>query len=96
MFESLDQKSKQSPSLTKALRHLDYTINVNWVMAHYKAAKKYIESSHSNGQATGGSDWKKYMLPKYQKRIFFPSLWTQQEIDNWGIFEYEALENVAV
>ena len=27
---------------------------------------------------------KKYMLPKYQKRIFFPELWTKEELDNWG------------
>ena len=25
-------------------------------------------------KATGGSEWVKYMHPKYQKRIFFPDL----------------------
>jgi tryptophan 2,3-dioxygenase len=24
------------------------------------------------------------MLPKYQKRIFFPELWSKEEIKNWG------------
>jgi len=24
------------------------------------------------------------MHPKYQKRIFFPELWTSEEIENWG------------
>jgi tryptophan 2,3-dioxygenase len=37
-----------------------------------------------NGEATGGSDWKKYMLPKYQRRIFFPELWSEEELQNWG------------
>ncbi|MDC3341283.1 tryptophan 2,3-dioxygenase, partial [Flavobacteriaceae bacterium] len=34
--------------------------------------------------ATGGSAWAKYMHPKYQKRIFFPELWSEQERENWG------------
>ncbi len=96
LFHQLSSQNQPSETLKNSLRHLDYTINVSWVMAHYKAAKKYIESTHSNGQATGGSDWKKYMLPKYQKRIFFPALWSQQEINDWGVFEYEAIENVEI
>jgi tryptophan 2,3-dioxygenase len=24
------------------------------------------------------------MLPKYQKRIFFPELWSEEELKNWG------------
>ena len=36
-------------------------------------------------EATGGSDWRKYMHPRYQKRIFFPDLWTSEEFKNWGI-----------
>ena len=29
------------------------------------------------------------MHPKYQKRIFFPDLWTQEELENWGINNLE-------
>ena len=53
-------------------------------MAHYNAAKHYILSENGDGVATGGSDWQKYMHPKYQKRIFFPELWSNDEKDNWG------------
>ena len=53
-------------------------------MAHYNAAKHYIESGSKKVEATGGSEWKKYMHPKYQRRIFFPELWTQEELENWG------------
>jgi tryptophan 2,3-dioxygenase len=54
-------------------------------MGHLNAARKYIESSgKGNGEATGGSDWKKYMHPKYQRRIFFPELWSVEELKNWG------------
>lgn len=68
----------------KAMRHYDYTVNVTWVMGHYNTAKKYIESQSGPQEATGGSDWKKYMHPKYQRRIFFPELWTEEELRTWG------------
>ncbi len=84
-FKELPKEDQQDTDLVKAMRHYDYTVNVTWVMAHYNAAKHYIESgSGGNGEATGGSDWKKYMHPKYQRRIFFPELWTKDELDNWG------------
>jgi tryptophan 2,3-dioxygenase len=53
-------------------------------MAHYRAAEKYLESKGAPAEATGGSDWKKYMLPKYQRRIFFPELWSPAELETWG------------
>lgn len=83
-YESLSEKDRSSKELIDALRHLDYTINIKWVMAHYSTAEKYLESSGETAEATGGSHWKKYMHPKYQKRIFFPHLWSKDEIDNWG------------
>jgi hypothetical protein len=38
-----------------------------------------------DGAATGGSDWTKYMHPKYQRRIFFPDLWSAEELAGWGV-----------
>ena len=72
-YKSLPDKKKNDLKLLNAMRHYDHTLNVKWVMAHYNAASKYL--THTDGtvdEATGGSDWRKYMLPKYQKRIFFP------------------------
>ncbi|WP_162298394.1 tryptophan 2,3-dioxygenase family protein [Flavobacterium tibetense] len=83
-FKEIPEVDQKNPELVAAMRHLDYTINITWVMGHFNTAKKYIESTPGNHEATGGSDWKKYMLPKYQKRIFFPELWTKEEIENWG------------
>jgi tryptophan 2,3-dioxygenase len=83
-FKELPKADQNNPKLIAAMRHYDYTVNVTWVMAHYNTAIHYIESGLGDGEATGGSDWKKYMHPKYQKRIFFPELWTQEELDNWG------------
>jgi tryptophan 2,3-dioxygenase len=83
-FKELPKQHQQDEDLIKAMRHYDYTVNVTWVMAHYNTAKHYIESGLGDGEATGGSDWKKYMHPKYQRRIFFPELWTDEELKNWG------------
>lgn len=79
-FKQLPEADKNNPELVAAMRHYDYTVNVTWVMAHYHAAAKYL----GNAEATGGSNWQKYMLPKYQRRIFFPELWSEEELKNWG------------
>lgn len=86
-FKSLPKKDQENIDLINAMRHYDYTVNVSWVMAHYNAANKYIGKSIEGEEieATGGSDWRKYMHPKYQKRIFFPELWSEEELENWGI-----------
>jgi tryptophan 2,3-dioxygenase len=86
-YKELPQEGQENKELIEAMRHYDYTVNITWVMGHFNAAKKYIESVHGNGEATGGSDWKKYMLPMYQKRIFFPELWNEEELKNWGVKE---------
>lgn len=83
-FKELPKEVQKNKELIDAMRHYDYTVNITWVMGHFKAAQKYIDSGKGNGEATGGSDWKKYMLPKYQKRIFFPELWSEDEIKTWG------------
>lgn len=83
-FKQLPEETQNDPKLIKAMRHYDYTVNVTWVMGHYNTAKKYIESVAGPQEATGGSDWKKYMHPRYQRRIFFPELWSEDELKSWG------------
>lgn len=83
-FKQLPEEDQKNSALIEAMRHYDHTVNVTWVMGHLNAARKYIESGQGSGEATGGSDWKKYMHPKYQRRIFFPELWSEEELKNWG------------
>lgn len=83
-YKSLPQEDRDHPELRKAMRHYDYTVNVTWVMAHYNTAKKYLNHGNTPEEATGGSDWAKYMHPKYQRRIFFPEVWTERELKDWG------------
>ena len=83
-FKQLPINDQKNPNLVAAMRHYDKTVNITWVMGHLNTAKKYIESVSGPQEATGGSDWKKYMHPKYQRRIFFPDLWDIEELKNWG------------
>ena len=83
-FRQLPEDGQKNAELVKAMRHYDHTVNITWVMGHLNAARKYIDSGKGTGEATGGSDWKKYMHPKYQRRIFFPELWSEDELKNWG------------
>ncbi|WP_242203830.1 tryptophan 2,3-dioxygenase family protein [Aestuariivivens insulae] len=83
-FKALPPEVKDDQALIKAMRHYDYTVNVKWVMAHYNTANHYLNIGGETAEATGGSEWVKYMHPKYQKRIFFPDLWTKKELEDWG------------
>ena len=85
-FKQLPKEIQEDKSLIKAMRHYDYTVNVKWVMAHYNAAGKYLGGNEKELEATGGSSWRKYLHPKYQKRIFYPYLWSEEELKNLGTF----------
>jgi len=90
-FKSLPQSTKDNVNLINTMRHFDHTVNIRWVMAHYSTAEKYLESDNKTAEATGGSDWKKYMHPKYQRRVFFPELWSAEELKTWGVDNLESV-----
>ena len=85
-FKQLPVEIQKDKALIKAMRHYDYTVNVKWVLAHYDAAGKYLGGKEKELEATGGSSWRKYLHPKYQRRIFYPFLWSEEELKNWGTF----------
>lgn len=93
-FKSLPESYKKDVQLVNAMRHYDHTVNIDWVMHHYDAAAKYLDSGKVNVEATGGSDWHKYMHPRYQRRIFFPELWSEAEMENWGIDNLEGYKTL--
>ncbi|MDN5285077.1 MAG: tryptophan 2,3-dioxygenase [Mucilaginibacter sp.] len=87
-FNALAQQFKTAgqltPELQKELKQLDVNVNVNWPLSHYKSAVRYLNREPEEIKATGGTNWQKYLPPRFQKRIFYPSLWTAEEVDNWG------------
>ncbi len=76
--------SHSSDALLDILREFDRLYNIEWPLVHLNTAKHYLDSKGENKAATGGSEWKKYLHPKFQQRKFFPLLWNENEIDNWG------------
>ncbi len=85
---TLEEKFKtfQNPSkeFIAKLKEFDIMYNVKWPIVHLETAQHYLDSKGENKAATGGSEWKKYLHPKYQQRKFFPKLYTHDEIARWG------------
>ncbi|WP_234988750.1 tryptophan 2,3-dioxygenase family protein [Hymenobacter daecheongensis] len=82
--QRLPEEDRQHPRLLRQLKQLDVNVNVNWPLMHYKSAVRYLERDPTALAATGGTNWKKYLPPKFQKRIFYPKLWTEQDLAEWG------------
>ena len=83
-YLELSVDDQKNPDLIEQLRLLDLIVNVSWPLVHYKSAVRYLSSKEEDIDATGGTNWQKYLPPRFQKRIFFPNLWSQEEQNNWG------------
>ncbi len=83
-YEQLIKMGAMTPELKEAFRNFDVKFNIQWPMVHLNTAHTYLGKGQSEKAATGGSHWEKYLHPKYQQRIFFPTAFTQEEIENWG------------
>ena len=89
MGNTLEDKLAQLPYIPDALRNrlrtFDKLYNIEWPLVHLHTAEHYLDKKGHNKAATGGSEWKKYLHPKYQQLKFFPALWTETEKQNWGM-----------
>jgi tryptophan 2,3-dioxygenase len=70
--------------LKDLLRQFDQLINISWRSAHLQSAGRYLKSNAGVTEATGGTNWQRYLPPGFQKIVFFPSLWSEEEQQNWG------------
>jgi tryptophan 2,3-dioxygenase len=84
IYNSLPESDKSNSELKHALRKLDVCVNINWPLSHYKSAVRYLQKNPEDIAATGGTNWQKYLPPRFQKRIFFPELWSNEEKEEWG------------
>jgi tryptophan 2,3-dioxygenase len=75
---------KGSAEVISRLREFDELSNVLWPLAHLKSAGRYLHRDTEDIKATGGTNWQKYLPPRFQKVIFFPELWSEQEKEEWG------------
>ena len=93
VYKSLSEEDQNSPEVIAVLKQNDTNVNVNWPLAHYKSAVRYLSKDSADIAATGGTNWQKYLPPRFQKRIFYPALWTEKEKEDWGkSWVEEALE----
>ncbi len=83
-FLKLSAEDQANPEIIEELKKLDQAVNVNWPLSHYKSAVRYLQTQEGDVNATGGTNWQKYLPPRFQKRVFFPSIWSSEEMETWG------------
>jgi tryptophan 2,3-dioxygenase len=84
LYRTLVKQGEDVTAVEAELRKLDLFVNVEWPLSHYKSAVRYLEKDPADIAATGGTNWQKYLPPRFQKRIFFPFLWTEIQLEEWG------------
>ncbi len=83
-YLGLLKTDRENKELIEALKVLDLNANVNWPLMHMGSAHRYLGKEGGNIDATGGTNWKQYLPPSFQKVVFFPSLYTNKELKEWG------------
>ncbi len=83
-YKGLSDADQKNQNVINALKNLDVNVNINWPLVHYKSAVRYLQADTADIAATGGTNWQKYLPPRFQKRVFYPELWSKQELEDWG------------
>lgn len=83
-YQALPEQVKQNKNLIEALKKLDLNANVNWPLMHMGSAYRYLRREKKTIEATGGTNWREYLPPSFQKVIFFPEIWSENEKNEWG------------
>ena len=79
-----EQKFQGRQEVIRRLREFDALANVHWPLSHMKSAARYLKKDPEDIKATGGTNWQKYLPPRFQKIHFFPTLWSDTEKEEWG------------
>ena len=83
-YLNMHEDDRSNKDLIQALRNLDVNVNINWLLMHMGAAYRYLSKEKSTIKATGGTNWKQFLPPGFQKISFFPNLWSEEEKEDWG------------
>lgn len=87
----LTPEEQSQIEVIQVMKQNDINVNVNWPLMHYKSAVRYLQRNPDHIAATGGTNWQKYLPPRFQKRIFYPELWSPLEKEEWGKSWVEAV-----
>lgn len=96
VYQRLSPAEQQDVELIELLREYDLNANVRWALSHYRSAVRYLDAKPKEIAATGGTNWQKYLPPRFQRVVFFPELWAADEIEDWGKFLDKVTENQSV
>lgn len=83
-YMKLPQEARGNEKLVEALKKLDVNANVNWPLMHMGSAYRYLAKENQAVDATGGTNWRDYLPPSFQRIIFFPNLYSEKELNEWG------------
>lgn len=84
LWRSLPEDFRQLEDVRALMREYDLFANVFWRLSHYKSAVRYLQRDPEVIAATGGTNWQKFLPPRFQRIIYFPELWTEEERAEWG------------
>jgi tryptophan 2,3-dioxygenase len=87
LYLKLSDDDRQNEALIAALREYDLQVNVHWPLSHYRSAVRYLDAQPKEIAATGGTNWQQYLPPRFQRVFFFPELWSEAELTDWGKFK---------
>ncbi len=83
-YLQLRPDEQNDADLIAQMKTHDLNVNVRWRLSHFRSAVKHLESRPHAIAATGGTNWQEYLPPKNQRIIFYPALWSEAELEEWG------------
>ncbi len=83
-YLNLPAEGRDNKGLKAALQQMDLNANVNWPLVHLGSAHRYLNREDGAIEATGGTNWKTYLPPGFQKIVFFPEVHDTESLKNWG------------
>ncbi len=83
-YKNLPKSEQQDEELLNLLREHDFNANIRWPLAHYRSAVRHLNREPEEIAATGGTNWQQYLPPKNQRIVFYPEIWTDEHLENWG------------
>ncbi|MEL6698685.1 MAG: tryptophan 2,3-dioxygenase family protein [Bacteroidota bacterium] len=84
LFQQAPAEIQSDEKVCELLRNYDLYVNVFWKLSHLAAASKHLVHEQHATEATGGTNWRQFLPPRFQQIIFFPNIWTTEEKDAWG------------
>ena len=84
LFEHSSSKIRADEGIRDRLRQYDESVNQLWKLSHLSAASRHLVSGQTDIEATGGTNWRTFLPPKFQQIVFFPTLWSDKEKEQWG------------